>query len=89
MKLNEINNNPIILVPDHEDESKRSRAKIDPRALVAKLRRKADKQQPVPYKGTRSSFIDWLGSDLPWSKGRQDEQPRNSKPNLGPKVRYY
>lgn len=60
MKLKDINNYPVIMVPDHKNPSSRSRRKIDPRSLAKGLRRKADKKH-TGRDVAKSSFIDWLG----------------------------
>lgn len=84
MRLNEINNDPNIYATDQEDKVVRK----DARAIAAKLRRKADNQNPKEFlpNTARTSFIKWLGMDKPWT--RNADQPRNSQPDLGPKVKW-
>ena len=96
MRLDEINNYPVLVFPANDQSAIRR----DPRAIrksaVLKktpewakkaAQRKKNSTGQNRYK-SYSSFIDWLGQES-WKDRGQYRQPVNPRLNLGGKVRWY
>lgn len=89
MKINEVNNSPLLVFPLHNYRRVRRLRRPDPRTIAQHLRRKADNQQRNPMNADKStsSFIDWIGSD--WWNKEDRAINKKARPDLGPKVRWY
>ncbi len=86
MKLSEINNFPTIFVPTGTNDETRTDKRVLVQKLIARKALSKSRWDPEhPENKTKSRFIDWLGQQT-WTRKGQDEQPKNSHPDLGSKV---